>query len=60
MTSEELAKILETFAGCVIGTTMSDMSVDEQHDLICLNIDRITNTVMMVTNRNRYMTPSLN
>ena len=60
MTHEELAKILETFANCVISTTISDMSVDEQYELICLNIDRIANTVMLVTDRNRYITPSRN
>ena len=60
MTREELAKILETFANCVISTTISDMSVDEQYELICLNIDRIANTVMLVTDRNRYITPSRN
>ena len=60
MTREELAKILETFANCVISTTISDMSVDEQYELICLNIDRIANTVMFVTDRNRYITPSRN
>lgn len=60
MTHEELAKILEQFATCVISTTMSDMSLDEQYELICLGIDRITNTVMLVTDRNRYITPSRN
>ena len=60
MTHKELSEILEQFAACVITTTMSDMSVDDQHDLICLGIDRIVNTVMLVTDRNRYMKPSLN
>jgi hypothetical protein len=60
MTSEELSKILEQFAICVIHTAMTDMGPDEQYDLISSGIDKIVETVMFVNDRNRLAIPSSN
>ena len=60
MTREELAKILEQFAVCIVSTIMSDMSVDEQHNLIISGIDKIADTVMIVTDPKRFVRPSIN
>jgi hypothetical protein len=60
MTSEELSKILEQFAVCVIHTTMTDMEPDDQYNLISSGIDKIVETVMFVNDRNRLAIPSAN
>jgi hypothetical protein len=51
MTRAELAKILETFACCVISTTVSSMEPDEQYELITGGIDKIADTVMLFVDR---------
>jgi hypothetical protein len=59
MTRDELAKILETFACCVLSTAQSDLSVDAQHELITFGIDNIADTVMLFVER-PVPTPSAN
>jgi len=51
MTRDELAKILETFACCVISTSMSGMDVEEQYQNIASGIDKIAETVMLFVDR---------
>jgi hypothetical protein len=51
MTRDELAKILETFACCVIQTSMSGMDVEEQYQNIASGIDKIAETVMLFVDR---------
>jgi len=51
MTRDELAKILETFACCVIQTSMSDMDSEEQYEMIAGGIDKIAETVMLFVDR---------
>ena len=51
MTRDELAKILETFACCVVSTMQSDMSVEDQHRWITFGIDNIADTVMLFVER---------
>jgi hypothetical protein len=61
VTREELSKILEQFATCAISTAMvPHWTVDEQYDIICNSIDKIVTTVMIATDRNRLVTPSIN
>jgi hypothetical protein len=59
MTREELSKILEQFAVCVIHTSMTDMEPDEQYTLISSGIDMIVETVMICTER-KLPCPSAN
>ena len=59
MTREELSKILEQFAVCVIHTAMTDMGPDEQYNLIAAGIDVIADTVMICTER-KIPSPSAN
>lgn len=51
MTRSELAKILETFACCVIQTSMSGMDTEEQYETIASGIDKIAETVMLFVDR---------
>lgn len=51
MTRDELAKILETFACCVVSTLQSDLCVEDQHALITFGIDNIADTVMLFVER---------
>jgi len=51
MTRSELAKILETFACCVIQTSMSGGDPEEQYENIASNIDYIADTVMLFVDR---------
>ena len=51
MTREELSKILEQFAVCVLHTSMTDMEPDEQYELIACGIDKIAETVMLFVDR---------
>jgi hypothetical protein len=51
MTRDELAKILETFACCVISTSMSGMNTEEQYETIASGIDNIADTVMLFVDR---------
>lgn len=61
MTREELSKILEQFAVCVLGTAMvPHWTTDEQYDIISNGIDAIVDTVMMVNDRKRIVAPSAN
>ena len=61
MTREELSQILEQFAICVLGTAMvQHWTPDEQYDIISNGIDKIVDTVMMVNDRKRIATPSIN
>lgn len=60
MTREELARILEHFAICVIHTSMADMEPEDQYDMITTGIDKIVETVMFVNDRNRLSIPSAN
>jgi hypothetical protein len=60
MTRDELAKILEQFAVCVLHTSMTDMEPEEQYELISFGIDKIVETVMFVNDRNRLAIPSAN
>ena len=59
MTREELSKILEQFAVCVLHTSMSDMEPDEQYSLISAGIDMIAETVM-ICNERKLPCPSAN
>lgn len=59
MTRDELAKILEQFAICVLHTSMTDMEPDEQYNLIAAGIDMIADTVMICTER-KIPSPSAN
>jgi hypothetical protein len=59
MTRNELAKILEQFAVCVLHTSMTDMEPDEQYNLIAAGIDMIADTVMICTER-KIPSPSAN
>lgn len=61
MTREELARILEQFAICAIHTgTNIDLTTEEQYRIIAIGIDTIVDTVMMVNDRKRIVTPSIN
>lgn len=61
MTREELSKILEQFAICAIHTaTNINLDPEEQYQLIGTGIDAIVETVMMVNDRKRIVTPSAN
>ena len=61
MTREELSKILEQFAVCVLSTAMvSDWTPEQQNAMIMTGIDAIVDTVMMVNDRKRIVTPSAN
>lgn len=60
MTREELSKILETFAVLVIKTTISGADPDYQYELISSGIEKITDTVMFVTDKSRAVLPSIN
>ena len=51
MTRSELAKILETFACCVIQTSMSGMDPEAQYETIASGIDNIADTVMLFVDR---------
>ena len=51
MTRDELAKILETFACCIVSTMLTDMEVEDQHALITSGIDNIADTVMLFVER---------
>lgn len=60
MTREELKAILEQFAICVLSTSISDLTPDDQHNLIQLGIDAIADTVMIYTDKSRAVCPSAN
>lgn len=60
MTREELKAILEQFAICVLSTSISDLTPNDQHDLIQLGIDAIADTVIMCTDKSRAVRPSTN
>jgi hypothetical protein len=61
MTREELGKILEQFAVCVLYTSMNTCwTPDEQNSMIMGGIDKIVKTVMFVNDRGRLSTPSIN
>jgi len=59
MTREELSRILEQFAVCVLHTSISGMEPDDQYNLIAAGIDMITDTVMICTER-KIPSPSAN
>lgn len=61
MTREELSKILEQFAVCVLHTVMvPDWTPEQQNNMIMTGIDAIVDTVMMVNDRERIVSPSAN
>ena len=59
MTRDELAKILEQFAVCVIHTAMSDMEADDRYRIISSGIDILADTVM-ICNKRKLPSPSAN
>lgn len=61
MTSEELAKLLEHFATCIISISIvPEWTVEEKEKIIADSIDTVVETVMFCTDRNRVAVPSIN
>ena len=60
MTREELNKMLEEFAICVLTTYQTDMATKDKEILIRIGMDLVTETVMLVNDRKRITRPSAN
>lgn len=51
MTREDLCRVLEQFAIATIATTQTELTADEQCDMISRNIETVADTVMVCSKR---------
>ena len=51
MTREDLCRVLEQFAIASIATTQTELTPDEQCDIISRNIEAVADTVMVCSKR---------
>lgn len=51
MTREDLCRVLEQFAIASIATTQTELTPDEQCDIISRNIETVADTVMVCSKR---------